>query len=210
MLSVVPHRGPRRPEVVDELRRLIARGLAAETRPLPFGLPVLDAHLPQGGLTSGALHEVVPETPGDTTAALGFVTAVTATMLARMSRTAPVLLVTGPRALTGRLYGHGLNGLGLDPGRVVLVDTANATQAQWPMEEALRSGVPGAVMDAVEHLDFGASQRLSLAAGDAGRPLLLLRPPGLTSVAVTRWRIGAARAAPDRFGLLARWRWQLR
>src|SRR4051794_35165383 len=116
MLSVVSHRGPRRPEVVDELRRLMARSLTAETRPLPFELPALDAHLPQGGLTCGALHEVVPETPGDMPAALGFVTAVITTMLPRMPRNAPVFFVTGQRALTGRLSGHGLNGLGLDPG----------------------------------------------------------------------------------------------
>jgi protein ImuA len=210
MLSVLPHRGRRRPEVVEELRRLVARDLAAETRPLPFGLPDLDAHLPQGGLTCGALHEVVPETPGDMTSAFGFIAAVTTTLLARMPRTAPVLLVTAPRALPGRLYGHGLNGLGLDPGHVILVETADETQALWAMEEALRSAVPAFVMGAVGRLDFRASQRLHLAAGDAGRPLLLLRPPGLTSVAVTRWRIASARAAPDRFGLIARWRWRLR
>jgi len=48
MLSVVPPCGHRRPEVIDELRRLLARSEAAQTRPLPFGLPALDAHLPQG------------------------------------------------------------------------------------------------------------------------------------------------------------------
>jgi protein ImuA len=214
MLSVVvPHRGRRRTEIVDELRRrLIARSGATETRALPLGLPALDAHLPQGGLTCGALHEVGPETPGDMPSAFGFIAAMVAAMLPRMPRNAPVLLVTAPRAFAthGRLYGHGLNGLGLDPGRLILVETADEKQALWAMEEALRSAVPAAVVGAVEKLDFRASQRLHLAAGDAGRPLLLLRPGGMTSVAVTRWRIAAARAAPDRFGLVAGWRWRVK
>jgi protein ImuA len=205
MLSLVPHRGHRRPEVVEELRRLMARSGAVETRPLPFGLPALDAHLPQGGLTCGALHEVIPDTPADLASAFGFVIA----MLGRTPRNAPVLFVTTPRALAGRLHGHGLNSLGLDPARVILVETADAKQALWAMEEALRSGVPAAVAGAVDRLDFRASQRLHLAAGDSGRPLLLLRPGGLTSVAVTRWRVAAASAVPDRFGLAARWRWRV-
>jgi protein ImuA len=207
MLSLVPPRGHRRPEVIDELRRLLARSAVAETRPLPFGLPELDAHLPQGGLTCGALHEIIPETPADLASAFGFVVA----MLGRLPRNAPVLFVTAPRALVahGRLHGHGLNSFGLDPARVILVETADAKQALWAMEEALRSGVPAAVAGAIERLDFRASQRLHLAAGDSGRPLLLLRPGGLTSVAVTRWRVAAAAAVRDRFGLVARWRWRV-
>src|SRR2546429_209138 len=103
------HQSIHRSEIVDELRRLLAQqSVTAEARPLPFGLPAIDAHLPQGGLAGGALHEVVP------------------------------------------------------------------------------------------------------AAGETGRLLFLLRPPGMASVAVTRWRVAAERATRDRFGLIARWRWQLK
>ena len=60
----------------DELRRLLAQqGVAAEARALPFGLPAIDGHLPQGGLACGALHEVAPVAEGDTPAAFGFVAA---------------------------------------------------------------------------------------------------------------------------------------
>src|SRR5215510_1453453 len=172
------HGAQQRAEIVEELRRQLSRGVAAEARPLPFGLPALDAHLPQGGLPGGA----------------------------------PLFLVTSPCGLAtlGRPYGHGLNGFGLDPARVILVEAQNATQALWAMEEALNSAAPAAVAGVIGKLDFRASQRLHLAAGAAGRLLLLLRPPGMTSVAVTRWRVAAATAALDRFGLIARWRWQVR
>jgi protein ImuA len=206
----------RRAEIVDELRRLVARGVAPEARALPFGLPAIDAHLPQGGLSCGALHEIIPEARADTPAAFGFMAATLSLMPRGVSGRGPLLLVTSPCGLAaqgrpyGHPYGHGLNGFGLDPARIILVEAPNATQALWAMEEALRSAVPTAVAGVIGKLDFRASQRLHLAAGESGRPLLLLRPPGTSSVAVTRWRIAAAAAAHDRFGLIARWRWQVR
>jgi protein ImuA len=68
------------------------------------------------------------------------------------------------------------------------------------------------VAGSIDTLDLKMSQRLHLAAREAGSPLFLLRPgPALeASAAATRWRIGTAEAARDRFGLLARWRWRLK
>ena len=211
--SPIPVTGRNRAAIVDELRRLLPRleRVAGAARVLPFGLDALDAHLPQGGLAVGALHEVAPQQHGDTPAAFGFLAA----LLARFTpSTRPLLLVTSPRALAdhGRPHGHGLRHLGLDPARLILVETKTDKQALWAMEEALRSGVPAAVGGAIAKLDLKTSQRLQLAAGEAGLPLLLLRPAKAdeASAAATRWRIGAAEAARDRFGLLARTRWHAR
>jgi protein ImuA len=79
------------------------------------------------------------------------------------------------------------------------------------MEEALRSRAPLAVAGMIDKLELKLSQRLQLAAVDAGLPLLLLRPASTleSSAAATRWRIGTAKAARDRFGLIARPRWHL-
>jgi protein ImuA len=197
-----------RAEVVDHLRRLLPRlETTAGARPAPFGLPALDGHLPQGGLAGGALHEIAPSAAGDLPAALGFVAAI----LGRLPPPGPLLFVAAPQAVFDgyRLHGHGLNGLGLDPGRLILVDTPGDQQTLWAMEQALQSGAPAAVAGMVERLDLKASQRLHHAAADTGRLLLLLRPAAATgsSVAVTRWRIGAAQAARDRFGLVTGWRW---
>jgi protein ImuA len=186
-------------------------GLRADGRALPFGVPVLDAHLPQGGLAFGALHEVAPEAASDLPAAFGFA----ATLLGRMPSRGPVLLVVSRKGLTdyGRPHGHGLNVLGLDPARVILVEAGHERQAMWAMEEALRSGVPVAVAGAVgTGLDLKTSQRLQLAARSSGLPLLLLRPAAATgaSAAATRWRIGAAEAARDRFGQITGWQWRVR
>ena len=112
----------------------------------------------------------------------------------------------------GRLHGHGLNALGLDPRRLILVETAHRKDTLWAMEEALGSRAPQAVAGMIDKLDLKLSQRLQLAAVDAGLPLLLLRlAQNLeSSAAATRWRVGTAEAARDRFGLITRPRWYLK
>lgn len=204
-------RNRNRIKVMHELRCLLPRleGFPAQARVLTLGLPALESHLPQGGLACGALHEVVPQAEGDTAAAFGFIAA----LLGSLPRGAPLLLVMSARGFArhGRPHGHGLNRLGLDPARLILVETRNKTQSLWAMEEALRSAAPAAVAGAVEELDLKTSQRLHFAARESGLPLVLLRPARTleASVAATRWRVGTAEAARDRFGLIARWRWHL-
>jgi protein ImuA len=210
--SPLPVTGRNRAAVVDELRRLLPRmeSVGGAARVLPLGLATIDAHLPHGGLAVGALHEVAPQAHGDTPAAFGFLVA----LLARFPPTArPVLFVASHRALAdhGRPHGHGLQQLGLDPARLILVETRNDQQTFWALEEALRSRALAAV-GAAARLDLKTSQRLHLAAGDAGLPLGLLRPARAdeASAAATRWRIGTAEAARDRFGLVSRTRWHAR
>jgi protein ImuA len=263
--SAAPAAARNRAAVMEELRRLLPRGAEGSRKALPFGVDAIDSHLPDGGLTCGALHEVVPDIASAMPAAMGFVAA----LLARVSspstqarsshlltlpwrgRVGPPKVVRGgminraassppPGSLCeptsplqgevghalpplfvilpnyglrqhGRLSGHGLNALGLDPGRLILVETAHRKQTLWAMEEALRSAAPLAVAGVIDTLDLKLSQRLHLAAADAGLPLFLLRPAQTleASAAATRWRVSTIRAARDRFGLIARPRWHL-
>jgi len=198
-----------RAALVEELRRLLPKieGFH-KAKPLLFGLTAIDHYLPQGGLSSGALHEIVPG-EGATPAAFGFMAA----LLARVSRPHPILLVLPAYRLRnyGRLYGHGLRALGLDPGRLILAGTAHRKQTLWALEEALRSRAAAAVAGVIDKLDLKSSLRLQLAASDAGLPLFLLRPAEIleASAAVTRWRVASAPAVRDRFGLITHARWHL-
>ncbi len=135
---------------------------------------------------------------------------------ARLPRTPPLLVIMPAYGLRpyrphGRLHGHGLNALGLDPARLILVETAHRKETLWAMEEAVRSAAPGAVAGVIDTLDLKSSQRLHLAATDAGVLLFLLRAASTleSSAAATRWRIGTAQAARDRFGLVTQPRWHL-
>jgi protein ImuA len=204
--------------IMEELRRLLPRTTGLP-KVLPFGLAALDSYLPEGGLNGGALHEVVPQTEDCEAAALGFVAAFLARNFSpppgreQIARAHPLIFVMPAygRRQYGRLYGHGLNSLGLDPARVIVVETAHRKDTLWALEEAVRSAAPAAVTGVIDKLDLKLSQRLHLAATDADLPLLLLRPAQTleSSAAATRWRVGTAEAARDRFGLFSRSRWHL-
>jgi protein ImuA len=204
---------------LTELRLLLSRQPGCPptaAAQLPFGLAALDGHLPHGGLTCGALHEVVPATQAALPAAFGFIVAVLARFNDNFPETATKkkIIVVMPRhgsRQCGRLSGHGLSSLGFDPRGIILVETTQRHDNLWALLEALRSSAPQAVVGLSDRLDLKSSQRLHLAAADAGLPLLLLRPSQTleSSAAATRWRIGPATAARDRFGCYTRPRWRL-
>jgi protein ImuA len=230
-----------RTAVMVELRRLLPGPNSLPhgwpEKPLSFGLDALDSHLPKGGLACGALHEIVPATQAALPAAFGFLVALLARRsspsLAAFAKSGaddivhsfslpprvrkPVLFIVPAYGwsrcghLPGRIFGHGLNSLGLDPSHAILVETAHRKETLWALVEALRSGTPCAVAGTIDRLDLKTSQKLHLAATDAGLPLLLLRPSQTleSSAAATRWRVGTVPAARDRFGLYAHPRWRL-
>jgi protein ImuA len=203
------------------LRRSVAkleRAHPAVSGRLPLGLPDLQAGEPHPflagpGLTCGALNEITAAAHGDKPAAFGFIVALTVTAL-RM-RAGPVVLVASQRGLAdfGTPYGHGLARLGLDVGRLLLIETRSDKDALWAIEEALRSPArPAMVAGAITGgLGLTPSRRLNLAAALHATPLVLLRAAEAvgTSAAATRWRIASAPAARDRFGALAQPRWSV-
>jgi protein ImuA len=179
---------------------------------LSLGLPLVDRHFPGARLACGALHEVVAATHGDGPAVFGFVVALMTRALA--ARPGPVILIAPRRCFEdfGKPYGHGLRRLGLDVGRLVLIETRSDKDALWAMGEALHSKAAAAVVGALgRDLDLTMSRRLSLAAAASGAPLLLLRPSPATgaTAAATRWRVAVAPAARGRYGALARCRWSV-
>jgi protein ImuA len=204
-------RRPARPASLEELRRFLTPPLprTGKSRFFSFGLP-LDKNLPRQGLSLESLHEVHAATPEDLPAAFGFLVALTVSA----SPSGPVFVISSAQSLaaTGQLYGHGLNGLGLDPGRLTLVEARHDTEAFWAIEETLRSGaVPVTLGLIAQNFDLKTSQRLSLAAREAKRPLLVLRPPGsaAASAAETRWRVAAAPARRDATGGLLATSWRV-
>jgi protein ImuA len=203
---------PRRPAKLDDLRQLLSGSPSqfGTGRFFSFGLPALDRHLPRQGLSLASVHEIHAASALDLPAALGFLTA----LLVSLPDSGPIFIVTSAQSLAslGRLHGHGFHTLGLDPSRITLVEARKETDAFWALEETLRSGAAAIVAGLVaQSFDLKKSQRLSLAAREARRPLLLLRPPkaAVASAAETRWRIAAAPCHREPSGALAQWRWQV-
>jgi protein ImuA len=176
---------------------------------IPLGIPAIDRHLPQGGLVSGSLHEIMPASPADSGAATGFC----ATLLARFLDARPgeaepgmALWCLNPASAdAGEIYPPGLAQIALDPSRLLTIRLARDKDVLWAMEEALRSGGATVVLGEVTSVSLTESRRLQLAAGKSGANALLLRPPDRSpgpSAAVTRWRITATPGAQDGWAAL--------
>lgn len=158
---------------------------------LPFGIRVVDAHLPTGGLRCGALHEVSEAGVAAEHGALA--TLFAAGILARLP--GPVLW-----CLRGRdLFAPSLVGVGLMPGRIVFVETWNDAEALPAMEEGLHTRGLAAVVGEVSRLGLTASRRLQLAAERTGVVALVIR----------RWRTGADREAGEGEPTVALTRWRV-
>jgi protein ImuA len=177
---------------------------------LAFQLQDLDERLLHRGLAAGALHEIAPVRAEDMPAALGFAAA----CLARGMRRSPSLLIfpAGYVRAFGGPYAHGLHGLGLDPGSLVVFRAESHKAALWAAEEALRSRSLAFVLAVLTGgLDLKASRRLHLAASSSETFLMVLTPAHAepAGAALSRWRIGPAPSERDRFGAFARFRWEV-
>ena len=178
---------------------------------LPMGLAAMSGHLPDGNLVTGVLNEIVAAEYGDRPAAFGFAFALMAMALKR--RRGPAMLVLTRRTTKdfGRPCAHGMRQHGIDPRRLIVVETRNDKDAHWALEEMLRSDArPSMVMAAVAgDLALTVSRRLNLAAAAHNTPLTVIRLVSGTgtSAAATRWNISAARAAPGPFGSMGRSSW---
>ncbi|RAI41198.1 hypothetical protein CH341_22205 [Rhodoplanes roseus] len=204
------------PDPGEILRALRSRVAALEAhRPPPdaesalaLGVPTLDRAL-GGGLSLGALHEIVPATPLDLGAAAGTVLVLAVHALHRVRRFAhrEILWIQPELAglEAGRLYGPGVAELGLSPARLIELRLASERDGAFAMEEALQCRALGVVVGEFfddRALDLVALRRLSLAATAGGGLGLLLRhrAEALASPAATRLEITAAPGLPDGFG----------
>ncbi|MBM3648924.1 MAG: damage-inducible mutagenesis protein [Alphaproteobacteria bacterium] len=187
---------------------------------VPLGVPTIDALLPDGGLLTGALHEVEAgaapsgRVASHDGAALGFA----AHLLGRLGTLRPAGTLLWCRRPSGPgdapPYAPALAAW-FDPARLLMVTVRRDEDLFWAMEEGLRCPGMAAVLGETRAADLTAGRRLSLAAEKSGVPALLLRsqPAPAQSVCTTRWRVASA-ASCSTPGLsdlgAARWRIELR
>ncbi len=211
-------RGPVSTELRERIRRLERAHSAQRAGHVacPLGLPAIDGLLPEGGLLTGALHEIeAGPTPSGRIAAhdgaaLGFAAHL-------MSRFGPgtLLWCRQPSGVfDAPPYAPALSAW-FDPARLLMVTARREEDVFWAMEEGLRCPGVAAVLGETRAADPTAGRRLSLAAEKNGMPALLLRPQPAPpqSVCVTRWRVASApsHSTPGLKDIgTARWRIELR
>jgi protein ImuA len=194
--------------LIEALRRHIARLEGSQPRldarrrrerPWTVGLAPVDSHLGAHGLARSRLHDISPEAYGDMPAAMGFALALALRRLADAGERRPLLwcrLAFAEREY-GRLYGHGLEALGLPRDRFITVTLRKPAGLLWTMEEALKSGALAVVLGDALDADLTATRRLSLAA-QAGKTagLVVFKTAPAATASHTRWRIAAAASRP--------------
>ena len=203
-------------EKVRRLERSNSGRRSGRAASVPLGIPAIDALLPEGGLLTGALHEIEagPSPSGRVAPHDGPVLGFAGHLLGRFGP-GTILWCRRP---TGTFdvppYAPALSAW-FDPARLLMVTAQRDEDLFWAMEEGLRCPGIAAVLGETRAADPTAGRRLSLAAEKNGVPALLLRaqPAPPQSVCATRWRIASAASASTP-GLTdvgaARWRLELR
>src|SRR6185369_4070588 len=189
-------------EQLLRLRRAIAKSeaLPEEVRPLALGVAEIDTAL-GGGVARAALHEL-SATALHLGAASGF--ALTLAALAAEQAKQALWIATDFGMLeTGALYRPGLDQMGLDTDRLLVVRVARPVDALFAAEEALKCRALSAVVTELSgETDLTATRRLGLAAREGGGFGILLRHKvsDAPSAAFTRWQVAGAPSVPDEFG----------
>lgn len=190
----------RLPAGLDILRdriRALEQGGRNTTGVLPFGVKDLDRHLPSGGLSLGAVHEIAG---GGEEAVDGAAAALFAAGIAARRPGQVLWCVTRPD-----LFAPALRQAGLGPDRVIYVEAGDEPSLLACFEEGLRHPGLAAVVAETARLSLVASRRLQLAAEDSGGLGLAVRrwrraseaaDFGQHTASATRWRISPAPSSP--------------
>jgi protein ImuA len=162
---------------------------------LSFGAPVLDEPL-RGGIISQGLHEFFGSGSNPAAAA-----AFALLLTLRLPESKALIFWIGSdreRQFIGKLYPPGLAELGVDPDRILLVQTKNLKDALRAAADCIRSKAAAAVIleaqGSASLIDLTSTRRLALAASEMGVLALLIRSEAnpIPSAAVTRWQVRSA------------------
>lgn len=182
-----------RERVISDLRERISllEGVSGKRAgSLPFGVSEIDAVLPDGGLAYGALHEFAGGGSGTVD---GAAAALCAAGIVARTKGPIVWCLTRPD-----LFFPALAQVGLNPDRVIFVESDREEDVLANMEEGLSFGGLGAVVGELVRLPMVASRRLQLAAERTGTMALAVRrwrrqteanDFGQPTAAATRWRV---------------------
>lgn len=131
---------------------------------VPTGSAQLDAHLPGGGWPVGALVEIL-QTPGSPCE--------WRLLLPGLAQTSGALALVGAALAP---FAAGLAGQGLNPQRLLWINTGLSSDRMWAAEQALRCKDVGAVLAWLPMVRTEQLRRLQMAAAEHAKLLFVLRP----------------------------------
>jgi len=172
---------------------------------MPLAVDSLDTAL-SGGLALGRVHMMcgIMQAHG---AVSGFVTALLMRLVAHLSAvgTSAGPIVWCPASSlggAGMLYGHGLAALGLDPARLLIVDTPHPSHRMAALDDIARTDGLTAVVAEYDGMQKSSDywmrlmRRIQLAAESSGVTVFLLGARLAANGCETVWHIAPANMAP--------------
>ena len=173
---------------------------------MPLAVDSLDSAL-SGGLALGRVHMMcgMMQAHG---AVSGFVTALLMRLLAHLSAvgtTSAGPIVWCPASSlggAGMLYGHGLAALGLDPSRLLIVDTPHPSHRMAALDDIARTDGLTAVVAEYDGMQKSSDywmrlmRRIQLAAESSRVTVFLLGAPLVANGCETVWHIAPTNMAP--------------
>jgi len=157
----------------------------------PIGLGTIESAFPGNVFAKGVVHELISSSFEDAACTSGFMSVILGKL---MQQGGFCLWISAKR----HLFPPALKVFGIEPDRILFIDTTTTKDTLWALEEALKCDAITAVIGELNELSFNESQRLQLAVERSQVTGFIHRhwPKTQNAVAcVTRWKISPIASA---------------
>jgi protein ImuA len=176
------------PAIIEQLQRQILTLQGNRQHPgevSQVGLGSIESAFPDGIFPRASVHELISLSTEEASCTNGFI----AVILGKLMQQGGCCLWISTKR---KVFPPALKTFGIEPERILFVDTMRAKDALWTIEEALKCNALSAVVGEISELDFNASRRLQLAVERSKVTGFIHRhqPKAINAVAcVSRWKI---------------------
>ena len=148
------------------------------------GLSIIKDAFPNAAFPTGAIHEFFTSANEDNTASFGFIAGIISSL---MQSGAPSIWVSA----TTLIFPPTLKHFGIDPHKMIFIQTKKSKDVLWTIEEALKCDSLCAVVGEIGEINLFESRRLQLAVEESRVTGFVVRknPKNLATSFVTRWKI---------------------
>lgn len=148
------------------------------------GLQLIQHAFPNATFPSGALHEFICHTTEDSSASSGFIAALLSSL---MNNGSPSVWIAPSKTI----FPPALKSFGIDPHKIIFIQTQKPKEILWTIEEALKCDALCSVIGEINEISFAESRRLQLAMERSKATGFLIRtkPKNQTTVSVAKWMI---------------------
>ena len=148
------------------------------------GLGRIKYAFPNASFPIGAVHEFFCSQSEDAAATSGFIAGILSSLL----KSNGVSLWLSSAQL---IFPPSLQLFGIEPDRIIFIDSIKEKEKLWVMEEALKCEGLSAVIGEIQDMSFTGSRRLQLAVEKSSVTGFIIRenPKNMATACVTRWRV---------------------